>query len=81
MRFVYMVRCNDNSLYTWITNDLEKRISDHNHSKTWAKYTHARRPVTLVWQKRTVNKKTASKKEFKIKKLLKQEKEDLVALW
>ncbi|MFA7298172.1 MAG: GIY-YIG nuclease family protein [Candidatus Absconditabacterales bacterium] len=73
-----MVRCSDDTLYTGITNDLDKRIYDHNFSKIGAKYTKYRRPVTLVWYKRTVNKKTASKLEFKIKKVSKPQKEALI---
>jgi len=78
MRYVYIVRCNDDSLYTGITNDLEKRIFDHNNSKTWAKYTKGRRPVTLVWNKKVADKSVASKLELQIKKMTKQEKEELV---
>jgi len=78
MRFVYMVRCNDDSLYTGITNDLEKRIFDHNNSKIWAKYTKSRRPVVLVWSTKVIDRNTASKLELKIKKKWKQKKEEIV---
>lgn len=80
MRFVYIVRCNDDSLYTGITNNLEKRISDHNISKVWAKYTKSRRPVILVWSKKVSDRNIASKLEFKIKSLWKQKKENLINL-
>jgi len=78
MRFVYMVRCSDGSLYTGITTDVEKRISDHNTSKLWAKYTKARRPVVLVWSKKVKDKIVACQEEFRIKKIKKCEKELLI---
>lgn len=81
MRFVYMLRCNDKSLYTGITNNLEKRVFDHNNSKIWAKYTKSRRPVVLVWHQEVVDRNTASKLEFKIKRIWKQKKEELIYLW
>lgn len=81
MRYVYIVRCNDNSLYTGITNDIEKRIDDHNTAKNWAKYTKARRPVILVWSQEVNDKSIASKLECKIKKMTKNEKEKMINYW
>jgi putative endonuclease len=72
------VRCNDDSLYTGISNNLDKRIDDHNTSKTWAKYTKGRRPVTLIRHKKVRNRNEASKLELQIKKMKKQEKEELI---
>ena len=46
---VYILRCSDNSLYTGITNDLERRVNEHNDRKFPAAYTFKRRPVVLVW--------------------------------
>ena len=80
MRFVYIVRCNDNSLYTGITNNLEKRISDHNISKIWARYTKSRRPVKLIWHKKAMDRNIASKLELQIKKMWKQKKEEMIVL-
>ena len=71
---VYIVRCKDKTLYTGYTNNLEKRIHDHNFSKIGAKYTRARRPVRLVYSEnyRTLSK--ALKREIAIKKLSRIEK-------
>ena len=80
MRFVYILRCNDNSLYTGITNNLDKRVFDHNNSKIWAKYTKSRRPVSIVWCQEVINRNMASKLEFKIKRTWKQRKEEIVIL-
>ncbi|MHA1558809.1 MAG: GIY-YIG nuclease family protein, partial [Alphaproteobacteria bacterium] len=56
MWYVYIVECKDKTYYTGVTNDLKKRISDHNSSTLGAKYTRARRPVKLVYSKRKRNK-------------------------
>ncbi len=71
---VYIVSCKDKTLYTGYTNNLEKRIHDHNFSKTAAKYTRSRRPVKLVYSEnyRTLSK--ALKREIAIKKLSRAEK-------
>ena len=48
--YVYILKCSDNSLYTGITKDLERRVDEHNSGREAAKYTRARRPVKLVYQ-------------------------------
>lgn len=77
MNWAYLVRCNDNSLYAGWTNDLEKRVKAHN-SGTGAKYTRAHGPVTLAWAESYETKQEAMKQEAKIKKMRKEEKENLV---
>jgi putative endonuclease len=47
--YVYIVKCSDNSYYTGFTNDLERRINEHNGGVNPASYTHIRRPVKLVF--------------------------------
>ncbi len=79
MRFVYIVRCKDNSLYTGITKNIEKRIDEHNNSELWAKYTRNKRPVTLVWSTDTTDRSSASKLEREIKKMTKMQKEQLIS--
>jgi len=78
MRYVYIVICNDDSLYTGITKDLEKRVYDHNTSKTWAKYTKSRRPVSLIRYTEAVDRNTASKLEYTIKRMWREKKERIV---
>lgn len=75
-----MVRCSDDSLYTGIAKDVDKRISDHNISKVWAKYTKSRRPVTLVWHQKAKNRNDAARIELYIKALSRTKKEQVVAL-
>lgn len=72
-----MLRCSDNSLYTGWTNNLEKRIKNHNDGKG-AKYTRSRRPCKLVFKFEVESLSDALKLESKIKKLKKKDKEKLV---
>lgn len=78
MNYTYMVRCADGSLYTGWTTDLEARVATHNSGKG-AKYTKARRPVTLVWHYQWEEKIPAQRLERAVKKLTKSQKERLVA--
>jgi len=76
--FVYMVRCGDNSLYTGIAKDVDRRIHEHNsNDKLGAKYTKARRPVALVYQETCESRSGATRREYEIKLLSRQEKEEL----
>ncbi len=47
--YVYIVKCSDNSYYTGFTNDLERRINEHNHGLNPESYTYTRKPVKLVF--------------------------------
>jgi len=68
MYFIYIVQCVDNTLYTGITTELTRRIEEHNSSDKGAKYTRTRRPVTLVYSEEHLDRSTASKREYEIKK-------------
>jgi putative endonuclease len=76
--FIYLLRCKDGSLYCGYTNNLIKRIHEHNHSKLGAKYTKNRRPVELVYYEEFDTQSKALKREKEIKKLGKISKEKLV---
>ena len=76
--WVYIVACSDESLYTGITTDQERRIAEHNDSKKGAKYTRNKRPVNLVYSEMHPNRSTASKREYEIKKLSRAEKLKLI---
>lgn len=76
--FVYILKCADNTLYTGITNDLEKRLHAHNFAKNGARYTKARRPVTLKYSERVRTKSRALKREYAIKELSRAEKLALI---
>ena len=75
---VYILSCADGTLYTGITNDLEKRIAAHNDGRG-AKYTKARRPVQLVYQERAADRSAASKCEYVMKGLTRRQKLKLIA--
>ena len=75
---VYILECSDNTLYTGITNDLEKRLEQHNHGKDGAKYTRVRRPVKCVYTETQENRSEATKREFAIKKISRVEKLKLI---
>lgn len=77
MNYTYILKCNDDSLYTGWTNDLEKRIQVHNEGKG-AKYTKSRRPVTLVYYEKFQSKEEAMKREYAIKHMTRAQKEKLV---
>ncbi len=65
---VYLLRCSDGSLYCGVSNNVEKRVIEHN-SGMGAKYTQSHRPVALVVTSREMSKGDALKLEYQIKKL------------
>lgn len=73
----YIVKCADGTYYTGWTNNLQKRLADHNSGKG-AKYTKPRRPVELVYQETFATKRQAMSREAGIKKLTREEKEKLI---
>lgn len=80
MYYVYILRCEDNTLYTGITTDVARRFAEHREDKVkGAKYTKAHKPkeIAAAWEVGT--KSDASKLEYRIKKLEKAEKEKLIS--
>ena len=69
----YILKCNDNSLYTGWTNDITQRLMMHNEGKG-AKYTRGRGPVELVYLEEFETKQEAMSREAKIKRLTRKEK-------
>lgn len=78
--YLYILRCKDNTLYTGITTDVEKRLEAHRSGKG-AKYTRGRAPLELVYRETCGNHSDALKREAEIKKLSRQTKELLVNTW
>lgn len=66
MNYTYILECNDKTLYTGWTNDIEKRVKAHNDGKG-GKYTQVRRPVTLVHIEVFDTKEEAMSREWEIK--------------
>ena len=71
---VYLLRCSDNSFYCGVTNDINRRLTEHNTSKRGAKYTRSRRPVQLIGFKRVGSRSEAQSLEARIKKMKKLDK-------
>lgn len=77
MNYTYILECKDGSYYTGWTNNLEKRIEEHNSGKG-AKYTRAKRPVTLVYFETFQTKEEAMRREYAIKHMSRKEKEKII---
>lgn len=77
--YIYILRCSDNSLYTGVTTDCERRLHEHNHSPRGAKYTRARRPVTLAYSEQASSRSAAQQREAQIKRLTAKQKESLIS--
>lgn len=78
--YVYILKCADESLYTGLSNDVERRLDEHNNNdRLAAKYTRARRPVQLIYQETFDSRSDASIREAEIKKLNRQGKERLIS--
>lgn len=78
--YVYMLRCADDSLYTGVTIDTQRRLEEHNSdNKKAAKYTRARRPVELVYQEPCTDRSAAGQREAMLKSLNRQQKLALIS--
>lgn len=75
--YTYLLRCADGSLYCGWTNDLEKRLAAHN-AGTASKYTRSRLPVEMVYAEAHDSKQEAMRREYRIKRLSREEKEALI---
>jgi len=75
---VYILRCADGSLYTGITNDLDRRMSEHEAGQG-AKYTRGRGPLEMVYSETCESRGDASKRENEIKSLRRDQKLELIS--
>lgn len=79
MFYTYIIRCEDNSLYTGITTDIFRRFNEHKKkSEKCAKYTYVHNALKLECAWKSENRVLASKLEYRIKKLNKIKKEELI---
>jgi len=78
MHVVYILECADGTLYVGCTNNLEKRLKQHNDSKWGAHYTKTRRPVVLKYSETLLNLKEARQREAEIKSWPRKKKLELV---
>lgn len=75
--FVYILRCCDDSLYTGITKDLERRVNEHNAGKA-SRYTRSRLPVSVQYHEMQPDHSAALKRELAIKALARKQKQLLI---
>jgi putative endonuclease len=77
--YVYMVRCRDGTLYTGITTEVQRRLTQHNSDNALgARYTRGRRPVELVYVEAVPSRSAAGKREAAIKRLDRRRKRALI---
>ncbi|MDC3263710.1 MAG: GIY-YIG nuclease family protein [Porticoccaceae bacterium] len=76
--FVYLIRATDQSVYTGITTDVERRFNEHLSGRAGAKYFRGRSPVEVVFTEGGHNRSSASIRESQIKKLSRQQKLNLI---
>lgn len=78
--YVYLVRCSDDTYYTGITTDVERRVEEHNSSnQLGARYTRSRRPIQLIYHENVESRSTAAKREAEIRRLGRKGKEALIS--
>lgn len=75
---VYILTCADSTLYTGIATDINRRVHEHNESDKGAKYTRARRPVTLSYTEELPSRSEAAKREAAIKRMSRKDKLTLI---
>ena len=80
MYFTYILECADKSLYVGCTNNLERRLEQHNNSKWGAHYTKIRRPVILKHSEKFLTLKEARRRETEIKKWRREKKFELIKI-
>ncbi|MFT5179968.1 MAG: putative endonuclease [Candidatus Paceibacteria bacterium] len=73
MYYIYLLQCADNSIYTGITTDVERRFKEHKEG-TASKYTKAHKAVKIIYTEESKNRSEASKREIEIKKMQREEK-------
>lgn len=77
MYYVYILKCGDGSLYTGITNDLEKRVARHQKGEG-GRYTRSKRGVELTYSEKAASRGAALKREAEIKGWTRKKKLDLI---
>ena len=75
---VYIIRCDDDSLYTGVTTDLQRRFAEHAGEGRGARYFNGRRPLSVAWSEDGHDRGSALRREASIKKLSRTEKLTLI---
>lgn len=77
--WLYLVRCEDGSLYTGIALDVDARFAEHRHGRRGARYLKARRPVAVEYRRPVGSRSRAQRLEHRVRKLPRERKLDLIA--
>jgi putative endonuclease len=77
--FVYIIEASNKALYTGITTDIDRRFQEHLSGKKGAKFFNGRPPVKVVFQEPGHTRQTASRREYQIKKMTRQQKLTLIS--
>ena len=75
---VYIIRCDDGTLYTGVTTDLKRRFREHRDLSCGAKYFNGRKPLAVVYSENDHDRSSACQREAAIKKLSREEKLSLI---
>ena len=75
---LYILQCSDGTLYTGITNDLERRLSRHGEGRA-SRYTRSRLPVQLVYRESVKGRSQGLRREFSIKAMSRRQKKSLIS--
>jgi putative endonuclease len=76
---LYIVRCADGSLYTGIATDVERRLREHETGGRGAKFLRGKGPLRLEYSTQLGDRSTASQMEYRVKRLERGQKEELIA--
>jgi len=76
--YVYMLICKDETIYTGIARDPQKRLAEHNSGMKGAKYTRSRRPVSLAYIEEVPSRSAAASRECRLKRFSRQRKLQLI---
>ena len=76
--FVYIIRSDDDSLYTGVTTDVERRFDEHSDGPRGARFFNGRKPVEIVYTEPGHSRSSALQREAVIKKMSRQEKVELL---
>lgn len=76
--FVYIIRASDDTLYTGVTTNVQRRFAEHGHPDKRARYFRGRTPQEVVYTEHLENRSSAQRREAEIKKLTRKEKLKLV---
>lgn len=78
MWYLYMLRCSDESLYTGITKDVDRRVKEHNSGKIGSKYVRSRLPAVLIYFEGCKSHHEALRRELDIKSWRREKKLELI---